>query len=75
MMLSKNLLPQEGLESFINCRLDDLLASWQESAVAKSVREQTFPLHFLLRGLHVRLEDGDATVEDAGWHGFTGEKP
>ncbi|CAK9117404.1 unnamed protein product [Durusdinium trenchii] len=35
----------------------------QESAVAKSVREQNFPISFLLRGLSVRLEDGEATVE------------
>lgn len=36
----------------------------QESAVAKSVRERNFPISFLLRGLHVRLEDGEATVTE-----------
>lgn len=36
----------------------------QESAVAKSVRERKFPISFLLRGLHVRLEDGEATVTE-----------
>jgi len=36
-----------------------------ESAVAKSVREQNFPLVMLDQGLEVLLEDGDAThVED-----------
>lgn len=33
-----------------------------ESAVAKSIREQNFPLSLLLKGLQVCLEDGDATV-------------
>jgi len=40
--------------------------TWKESAVAKSVRERNFPISFLLRGLHVRLEDGEATVTEAG---------
>lgn len=34
-----------------------------ESAVAKSVREQNFPLSLLLHGLQVCLEDGEATVQ------------
>ena len=34
-----------------------------ESAVAKSVREQSFPLSLLQHGLQVCLEDGEATVE------------
>ena len=33
-----------------------------ESAVAKSVREQNFPLSLLQHGLQVCLEDGEATV-------------
>eukprot|EP00913_Durusdinium_trenchii_P032387 g30324.t1 len=42
---------------------DLVTATEGESAVAKSVREQNFPISFLLRGLSVRLEDGEATVE------------
>ena len=47
-------------------RVFGLGQSWKESAVAKSVRERNFPISFLLRGLHVRLEDGEATVTEAG---------
>ena len=34
-----------------------------ESAVAKSVREQSFPLSLLLQGLQVCLENGEATIQ------------
>ena len=34
-----------------------------ESAVAKSVREQSFPLSLLLQGLQVCLEKGEATIQ------------
>lgn len=34
-----------------------------ESAVAKSVREHTFPLSLLLHGLQVCLENGEATIQ------------
>ena len=34
-----------------------------ESAVAKSVREQSFPLSLLLKGLQVSLENGEATIQ------------
>ena len=34
--------------------------------MAKSVRERNFPISFLLHGLHVRLEDGEATVTEPG---------